>query len=336
MAHAVRPRRLLVERAAFPPGHEAVLAVGLEREAVRRRAHRTRRAERLLHGALRLRRRVEAAPFKIGTEHDAHGIAHVARAARDARHVEARAVRARYEREAKIKHGETPHAAGHTEAPRRETSSRIGGEGFEAVRVELAAVAVVLEPRPRARPEDEPVAGHDNLRIRGERRIVLAEDLVPRDGQLRVGARPVGEEHLERGIGAHLGSRHRALHARGSGRRRHEHARPRAAHAVRLEHGHLKGVGVAARTVAGVGGQRERGGVVFGTGRGARHVVFAHHAHAEGVRRKDAERAARRHHHVAVGVLGPAPGGGVRGGGNGRDARCPSSFNGQDARCPSW
>ena len=214
MSNAISPSWLLMERAAGRREHEPIFAIWLERETVLHRTHRSRCTKSLFHRALRLRGRVEAAPFEVGTENDAHWIAHVARTARDAHHIKTCTIRARDERETEIKYRYAPHAAWYAETPRGETSCRIRREGFRAILVELAAVTVVLEPSAHARPEDESIPRHGNLWISREQRVVLAAYLAPSDRHLRVRAGTVREDSLERSVSTHFRARHHALHAR--------------------------------------------------------------------------------------------------------------------------
>ncbi len=188
MRDVVVPLRLVVVD-SVRDRHPELAVVRREDEAVRSRGRLLR--EQLLEPGVRLRRRVEAAPFNVRTEHEPHLVPHVALPALVARDEKPRRVASVGKRKHERERRGASHAARHEEVPARAAPRGIGREGRHALRVQLARVALALEPAARARPEVEPVGRHVRIRVRGEHRVVLARDGAPSDPHLRRRARSV-------------------------------------------------------------------------------------------------------------------------------------------------
>lgn len=300
MRHVVRPLRLVVVRAARDAQAER-LAVGRKIKPVADGAHALR--ERLLQ-LVRLRRRVEAAPFDVGAEDEPHLVVDVLLARVVALDLQLRRVRAGREADREAERRHPAHAARHVEIPRGEAARRIGREPDDAAAVELARVPFALEPRARARPQVEAVARAVRVGVGRQERVVLALDEPPADAQLARRARAVREDRAEFGMTAHLVAVQRELHLRARAARRHEEARMDAARTARLVDDHHEVERAARRAVALVVRRVEERRVA--ARRRARAVDAQRlarrgvdEAHAEMMRRGDFHPLVLRHHHVA-------------------------------------
>ena len=167
----------------------------------------------------RLGRRMETAPLDVRTEDEPNLIADVKLAAVDAPHVQSGTV-VKLQRE--LERRLPAHAAGHMEYPLREPSRWIGLEARYALGVQFARIALALEPAPRPRPQDEPVGRHVRIRVRREKRIILARDPSPSGPHLRGRAAAVRQDRAGIRPATDLIARHRQGDARHLARRRNQ------------------------------------------------------------------------------------------------------------------
>ena len=222
MSDVVIPLRLVVIFAAID-GHGERLAVGREGKSAGRR-HRALRKERV-GSTVGLGCRVEAAPLDVGTKHETHLVADVARHCGDTFDRKRRRVRPFRERQGEDEGCLLAHAAGNRELPASETSRRIGREARHTLLVQLARITLALQPAACARPEVQAVGWHGRIRVRREEGVVLRADLAPADAHLRRGACAVGEDRPAVRCATDLLAGERESHLRLARRRRHKKAR---------------------------------------------------------------------------------------------------------------
>ena len=283
MRHVVFPLRLVVVDA--PRDAHPELPVGrMEREPVLRLLA-LRREERLGPGK-RLRSGVEAPPFHVRAEHEAHLLADLARRGRGTFHGERGLVAPLRQGEREHKRRLAAHAARHGELPPGMASGRVGGEARHALAVELPQVSLALEPAPSARPKAQSVGRHRRIRIGGEDRVVLREQLAPAQAHLRRGARAVGQDRAGVGMRANLLAGQRQPHPGDSWRRRHEEPRMRPHGTAVLVARDVEAQHAAARAVATVLRRDHHHAIVHGAEHADRLLrLRVHETHAE-VRRR--------------------------------------------------